>query len=82
MFDTGFFASGGGGGGGWISGQDIGICIVCFGLLVVFLFWCFDIVSTHTKNYTKADIESVFGLHNCESESFKEREGGVNFKIK
>ena len=38
LLATGFFAGGGGGGGGIlvsgrISGQDIGICIVCFGLL-------------------------------------------------
>ena len=44
-----FLVGGGGGGGGIlasdsISGQDIGICIVCFGLLLVFVFWYFDIV--------------------------------------
>ena len=41
-FDTGFFRWGGGGGGKLasdsISGQDIGICIVCFGPLGVFEF--------------------------------------------
>ena len=44
------FSLGGGGGKGGILmsdsilRQDIGIYIVCFGLLVVFLFWYFDIV--------------------------------------
>ena len=56
---------GGGGGGGILAsdsilGQDIWICIVCFGLLVVFVLWYFDIVPTHTKNYTKADIKSIW----------------------
>ena len=36
-------------------GQDIGICIVCFGLLVVFCI----IVPTHTKNYAKAYIKHL-----------------------
>ena len=58
-FDTGFFTRGGGGRQS-ISGQDIGICIVCFGLFVVFVFWYFDIVPTHTKNYAKADIKSIW----------------------
>ena len=40
-----------------------------FGLLVVLVFWYFDIVPTHTKIYAMADIK-VFGFHNCESESF------------
>ena len=39
-----------------IMGQDIGICIVFFGLLVVFVF---DIVPIHTKNYAKAYIKSI-----------------------
>ena len=39
-FDTGFFTRG----NISILGQDIGICIVCFGLLVVFVFWYFDIL--------------------------------------
>ena len=31
-----------------ILGQDVGICIVYFGLLVVFVFWYFHIVpNTH-----------------------------------
>ena len=55
-FDTGFFASGGSASDS-ISGQNVGICIVCFGLLVVFVFSYFDILPTHTKNYTKADIK-------------------------
>ena len=63
-FDTGFFARVEGRGGilasDSISGKDIGICIVCFGLLVVFVFWYFDIVPTHTKNYTKVDIKCIW----------------------
>ena len=43
-----------------ISGQGIGICIVCFGPLVVFVFWYYDIVPTHTKNYAKADITRLW----------------------
>ena len=60
-FDTGFFSREGGVilASYSVSGHDIGICIVCFGLLVVFVFW-FDIVPTHTKNYTKADIKSIW----------------------
>ena len=57
-FDTGFFAKVGGGGGGGcklapdsILGQDIGICIACFGLLVVFVFWYF-ILYLHTIRIT------------------------------
>ena len=30
-----------------------GICIVCFGVLVVFVFWY--VVPTHTKNCAKSD---------------------------
>ena len=50
-----------------ILGQDIGICIVCYGLLVVFVFCYFDIVPTHTKNYAKAYIKKVFRLQNYSS---------------
>ena len=61
---------GGGGGGGGnikilvsdsISGQDIGICIVCFGLLCSCVCVSyFDVVPVHTKNNTKADIKNYF----------------------
>ena len=42
-----------------ISGQDIGICIVCLGLLLVFV-GILVLYLTQTKNYTKADIESIW----------------------
>ena len=59
-FDTEFFARGGGGGEGILAsvlGQDIGICIVCFGVLVVYILIFYI---THTKNYAKADIRSIW----------------------
>ena len=60
-FDTGFFARGGGIlASDSTSGQDVGICIVCNGLLIVFVFWYFDIVHTHTNNYAKADIKRIW----------------------
>ena len=58
-----------------ISGQDIAICIVCFSLLVVFVFGYFNdnvpIAFHMLRNYAVADIKVVwsFGWHTNEFES-------------
>ena len=61
-FDTGFFCYGEGEilAPDSISGQDIGTCVVFFGLLVVFVFWKFDIVPRTLRITQRLDIKSIW----------------------